>query len=457
MSETLCSVGLDVGTTSTQLIVSELRIENGASSFTVPEFHIADRKVRYKSPVYLTPLLDDSHIDGQGIRQIVEREYAAAGITREEVQTGAIIITGETSRKENAEAVLAALSEYAGDFVVAAAGPDLESRLAAKGSGAVQYSEATGRTVLHMDIGGGTSNLSLIRQGEILDTGCFNVGGRLLIYDENRKIRWVSQALSGMEAIKPGDTFCEEQGIRLAESLAEVLEMAAGLRPSDVRLSHLITREGKMLNQELLTERPVISFSGGVADCIENIHPWAEFGDLGPLLGSAIRRSRLCSGPYLLGQETIRATVIGAGCHSAQLSGSTVYWQNISFPLKNIPAVPVRNLSSLEEKIAGAEKTAEGMFVLALSGFSSPSYGQVAMLADRLAKVPWCRPILICLQQDMAKALGQALALRLGENAQILCMDRICLGEESYLDVGLPVGPAIPVVVKTLILEKGTL
>ena len=117
MSETLCSVGLDVGTTSTQLIVSELRIENGASSFTVPEFHIADRKVRYKSPVYLTPLLDDSHIDGQGIRQIVEREYAAAGITREEVQTGAIIITGETSRKENAEAVLAALSEYAGDFV----------------------------------------------------------------------------------------------------------------------------------------------------------------------------------------------------------------------------------------------------------------------------------------------------------------------------------------------------
>ena len=110
-------------------------------------------------------------MDGPEIRRIVEEEYRKAGIKRGQVDTGAIIITGETSRKENARTVLAALSELAGDFVVATAGPDLESVLAAKGAGAVEYSEKTGKTVLHMDIGGGTSNLALIEKGQVVQTG----------------------------------------------------------------------------------------------------------------------------------------------------------------------------------------------------------------------------------------------------------------------------------------------
>ena len=136
MAEKLVSVGLDVGTTSTQMILSELRIENRASSFAVPDMEITGRTVRYKSPVYFTPLRDESHVDGRLLRELVEKEYAAAGITREDVDTGAVIITGETSRKENAREVLAALAELAGDFVVATAGPDLESVLAARGAGA---------------------------------------------------------------------------------------------------------------------------------------------------------------------------------------------------------------------------------------------------------------------------------------------------------------------------------
>ena len=51
------------------------------------------------------------------------------------LRTGAVIITGETARKENANEVLEALSDLAGDFVVATAGPDLESILAARGAG----------------------------------------------------------------------------------------------------------------------------------------------------------------------------------------------------------------------------------------------------------------------------------------------------------------------------------
>ena len=139
MSEVLRSIGLDVGTTSTQLILSELTVENRAGAFSVPEMEIADRKILYRSPIHFTPLLSENRMDGVALRKIVEAEYLAAGITRESVDTGAIIITGETSRKENARTVLNALSDFAGDFVVATAGPDLESILAAKGSGAVSW------------------------------------------------------------------------------------------------------------------------------------------------------------------------------------------------------------------------------------------------------------------------------------------------------------------------------
>ena len=161
----LVSVGLDVGTTTTQLIVSRLQVENRASAFSVPELVIGQREVIYQSPVHITPLLRGELVDGEGIARLVAADYAAAGITQTQVDTGAVIITGETSRKENARQVLAALSGYAGEFVVATAGPDLESVLSAKGAGAVAFSAQTGKTVLHMDIGGGTSNLVLLKDG----------------------------------------------------------------------------------------------------------------------------------------------------------------------------------------------------------------------------------------------------------------------------------------------------
>jgi len=147
VSEVLTSVGIDVGTTSTQLVVSRLRVENRASEFAGPEMVIANREIIYRSPVHFTPLVEGKLVDGRKIKEIVEREYQNAGISRGKVDTGAVIVTGETSRRENARTVLAALSEYAGDFVVATAGPDLESVLAAKGSGAVERSRDTGKTV----------------------------------------------------------------------------------------------------------------------------------------------------------------------------------------------------------------------------------------------------------------------------------------------------------------------
>ena len=187
---------------------------------------------------------------------------------------------------------------------------------------------------------------------------------------------------------------------------------------------------------------PLVSFSGGVADCIETIHDPLAFGDIGPLLGQAIRESALCRGDYILGRETIRATVIGAGCHSTQLSGSTVFCQNVTLPLKNLPVADALSVP-----------TDHPAPVYALEGIPSPGYAQIVALAEKL--IARTRPpYYFCIRQDMAKALGQALAARLPKDASILCLDRIGISPGSYLDIAPPVAHAFPVVIKTLVFNN---
>ena len=448
MGKAMLSVGLDVGTTSTQLILSRLTAENRASVFAVPKMEITKREILYRSPVYFTPLSAGKLVDGTALRRLVEKEYQAAGITREEVDTGAVIVTGETSRRENARTVLRELSDFAGDFVVATAGPDLESILAARGAGVPERSE--GRRILHMDIGGGTSNLCLVEDGEILATGCLNVGGRLLKLDETGRIIYRSPVLEGITELKEGDTPTAGQLESLAETLTSALEMAAGLQPATALLEKLTTKE---TGRPWVPPQAVIpSFSGGVADCIAKAHSALQFGDRGPVLGRAIRESLLCRGEYFLGEETIRATVIGAGCHSVQLSGSTVFHQNITFPLKNIPAAVIANPQTPEDIRKALEKPEEDKVFLVIPGFQSPSYDRVRNLAQMLAEGFGDKAVLVCLEADMAKALGHCLRLLIGPDRPCLCMDGLALTAGSYLDVGEPVGPALTVVVKTLVL-----
>ena len=448
MAEQLLSVGIDVGTTTTQLIVSRLQVENRAGAFAVPRMEITGRQVVYESGIHFTPLLSGELVDARAIREIVAAEYEKAGIQRQDVDTGAIIITGETSRKENAAAVLSALSDFAGDFVVATAGPDLESVLAAKGAGAVADSETAGKDILHMDIGGGTSNLALIRQGRIVSTACLNVGGRLMKLTPEGEITYISPVLQPHVPYRVGQRITRQQAMEVARLLAHALEAAAGFSPKTDVYRSLIT-SGTQPPGEM--GEVLLSFSGGVADCIAKELPWLEFGDLGPLLGKAIRESKLCRGDYRLDGQTIRATVIGAGCHSTQLSGSTVYLQNVKLPLKNLP---VAALPEGQWDIRKRLEALESWGVLALAGWKAPDYGAVCQLADRIAQAVGDRPCYVALEEDMAKALGHALALRLPKGAACLCIDGVHIPQGSYLDVGAPAGPAYPVVIKTLVLSR---
>ena len=196
--EKILTVGIDLGTSTTQLVLSELTIENFASAFSVPRITISDKEVIYRSEIIFTPLINQTMIDDEAIKAFVSRQYQQAGIEKQQIQMGAVIITGETARKTNASKVLQALSGFAGDFVVATAGPDLESIIAGKGAGAQEYSTKRHASVVNIDIGGGTSNLVVFTDGEINDTACFDIGGRLIKVDQAGIISYISPKITEM-------------------------------------------------------------------------------------------------------------------------------------------------------------------------------------------------------------------------------------------------------------------
>ena len=178
------SVGIDVGTTTTQVIFSALELTNRAPPSQVPRYAFSRREITYVSPVVFTPIEHDGHIRITELGHFVDEQYRLAGMSRQQIESGAIIVTGETSKARNARQAIMELAEALGDFVVATAGPHLESVIAGHGSGAAEYSSSNSARVLNIDIGGGTSNYAVFNCGQVDDTACLNVGGRLVETDD---------------------------------------------------------------------------------------------------------------------------------------------------------------------------------------------------------------------------------------------------------------------------------
>lgn len=472
MDTSMLSVGIDIGTSTTSMVVSRLHVQNTASCFSVPRVAITGAEIVYRGEIYQTPQAGGNRIDADAVASLLEEEYRRAGITPEQVQTGAVIITGESSRKENAALVTERMSRLAGEFVVATAGPDLESIIAAKGAGTAQYSEEHGCTAANFDVGGGTTNIAVFRCGQLEAKGCWDVGGRL-IRVENGRISYVSPraALAARDAgvsLRAGDPAEEETLRKVTDRMAEVLCEAAGLVPETLLCRAVETVEATPMH----LERPVdcVSFSGGVADYV--YHPatdWFRHGDIGPLLADSIRRSALFTARKVIPvRETIRATVVGAGAYTTTVSGSTIDCvREDLLPLKNLPVLSPRKETEAEAGLGrGGALAEEARWFLQESGadnavfclkrFRAPDYRQVCALAEALAEaagvLPPGAPLLVLTEQDYAKALGQALRRRV-KDRPVLCIDGVRAEEGDYLDLGRPLmeGLVLPVVVKTLI------
>ena len=472
--ENILSVGIDVGTSTTQLVFSRIAMENTSGYFSVPHISVTAKEVIYKSDVYLTPLKTEKRIDGEKIREIVSAEYRKAGYTPKDIDTGAVIVTGESSRKENAEEVLHNLSGFAGDFVVSTAGPDLESVIAGKGSGAYQYSIENDCVVINMDIGGGTTNIVVFDGGETLSKTCYDIGGRLIRLDRDGKVLYISPSAEKIAAsvgvkIRVGER-CGREALRsVTDKMALLLSESISLAPKESLLSEIQSPESSAFEKP---KRKIsrVFFSGGVADCIENEKEDFAFGDIGVLLGRSIKNSLLYqSGLCAAGSETIRATVVGAGTYTTTISGSTIAYASEILPLKNIPALKLSHdeqrrcfagdSAFLTEKMRWFRKESSSeCFALAMAGEANPGYTEVKTLAKCLAAsfnaaLDKGIPALVVIEQDMAKALGLFLEAGLDNDHRLVCIDGIKVEQGDYLDMGRGVmgGLVIPVVVKTLL------
>ncbi|MES2756766.1 MAG: ethanolamine ammonia-lyase reactivating factor EutA [Pseudomonadota bacterium] len=475
----LVSVGIDIGSSGTQVIFSRIKLRRMGEELS-SRYVVVERETLFQSPVALTPYQSETRIDEAALGAIIDQAYAGAGMHPDDIDTGAVILTGEALRRENAQAIAAVLAEQGGEFVCATAGHHMESMLAAYGSGAARVSHDLGRRVLNIDIGGGTTKLALVEAGKVKGTAALHIGGRLMVVDADGRIVRLDPAgqyhaqQAGFDW-QLGATVTRAQMATVADWMAGALlqALAAGA-PDAVERLYLTDPLAEALDAGAIGGA---MFSGGVAEYVYG-RETRDFGDMGLLLGSALRR-RIDAGalawPVLDAGECIRATALGASEYSVQLSGNTTY---ISSPGRLLPR---RNLQVLQPQFhVGAEidpdalalavrahftafdlVEGEAEVALAFRWSGAPSYARIAAFAAGIVKamastLAQQKPLYLILDGDLAHTLGNLLREEMDVVSEILVIDGVVLWDFDYIDLGRIRMPSqtVPVTVKSLVFSQ---
>jgi len=469
---TLTSVGIDIGSSTSHLMFSQLVLERQGIALS-SRFKVVKRSITHRSPVLLTPYADAATIDTEELSRFIDGVYRDAAVELDQVHTGATIFTGEAAKKRNAEAISALFAAQAGKFVCAVAGANLEAVLAAHGSGACassMTSDGVSRTVLNIDIGGGTTKFAVCSGGEVVETAAVNVGARLVAMDGSGTSRIepagqiAAQSLGIGLAV--GQPLAARDQTALAEALADcVLEVVrrGELSPLAARL---------MITAPLAYDGPfdALLFSGGVAEYVYGTEK-RDFGDLGILLGKAVAaRAEDYGVPVEPAEQKIRATVIGAGQYTLQVSGSTIYISDRSLlPRRNLPVIaPVQppgefTVETVRDAVDQAMRRldlSEGEQPAALSmrWKLEPTYDRVKTLAAGIAAaqpktIAAGLPVILVFDTDIGGAVGMLLTREVIPGQHVISIDEVELGDLDYIDLGeeLAEAHAVPVVVKSLV------
>jgi len=467
----ISSVGIDIGSTTTQLVFSRLVLGYPEGS---QKLDVVCREITYLSPVSLTPFTGTT-IDEGALSSLISSAYTEADQDPEDVETGAIIITGVAATRENARRITGLFAERGGRFVCATAGPNYEAVLAAHGSGAVLRSSTERSTVMNVDVGGGTTKLAVVRNGEVMDTASLYVGARHVVLDESDRLVRVERpaelvAESVGLSLEVNEVFPERDQRAFAASLAgclfEVMERGS--------LS--------LLTESLLVTPPLsyaggvdaIFFSGGVSEYIYGRES-RDFGDLGRLLGEEImRRAQAFDVSIEEPAEGIRATVIGESQYTLQVSGSTTLISNAKLlPLRNLPVVSPKFQSvQLSEETMTCEirramelhdLRGDDAFALAFSRevISRPSYELMQRLCraiyNSIEGCPDAVPVVLVFEADIGMGMGRVFSEEVAPGRSLVSIDEIKLHDFNFVDIGEPSWERgfIPVVVKSLVFPNG--
>ena len=485
----LVSVGIDIGSAGTQVIFSRVQLRRLAEELT-SRYFVVQRETVYQSPVALTPYVSDERIDDKAVGGIIDAAYESAGLHPDNIDTGAVILTGEALRRENAKAIADVLAEVGGEFVCATAGHHMESMLAAYGSGAAKTSHDRGIPILNIDIGGGTTKLALVDQGNVVHTAALHIGGRLAVFDDQRRLTRLDPAgqrlatLAGVDWTL-GAKVTDEQIERVTNWMADALVAAVTERaPSSDVQSLWLTEplalgasgpEGPPLRVDGPPLRAMVS--GGVGEYVYE-RETRNFGDLGVRLGSAIRQ-RFEAGhfPFTLlpPGECIRATALGASEYSVQLSGNTIYLSTPGalLPRKNLQVLQPRiRLGDTVDPTAIADVIrahferfdlieGETEVALAFRWRGAPSYQRLAgltrgIIAALPRTIASARPIFLIFDGDVAQTVGALLKEECAVASDVLALDGIALWDFDYIDLGRVRMPSftVPVTIKSLVFSQ---
>jgi ethanolamine utilization protein EutA len=464
----LTSVGVDIGSSTSHLVFSRLELTLEGSRYRVTK-----REVLNESQILLTPYVDDTRIDVEALESFINQQYKTAKIRREDVDTGALILTGVAVRRRNARAIAELFAQEAGKFVAVSAGDGLEATMAAHGSGAVAHSAKTGGVVLNIDIGGGTSKFAVCNNGKVQEVSAIDIGARLLAFGMDGAIVRIEEAgrkhagWAGFN-VELGQKVPEENLKKMVAGMID--KLFAMLKPE------AITEETKgLLRLPPLTykgEIDCVMFSGGVSEFIYNREK-TTFNDLGPLIAHEIHR-RMAELDILVMEPVarIRATVIGASQYTVQVSGNTVFIApEDAVPVRNIavvaPELPLAQDDFTKEDVCDAILTALRRLDL-LSGrqpaavafhwdgsatfFRLQAFcsGVAEGLKDILAKG---HPLVLVNDGDIGGIIGLHFQEELKVQSPVISIDGISLNDFDFIDIGalIPSSGSVPVVIKSLI------
>ena len=472
----LVSVGIDIGSSGTQVVFSRIWLQRLSDNLS-SRYVVVDRETLYQSPVSLTPYAAGLSINAHALGHIVDDAYQDAGLAPEDVDTGAVILTGEALRRDNAHSIAHVLAHHGGEFVCTMAGHHIEAMLAAYGSGAAWVSNERGERVLNIDIGGGTTKFAVIEGGRVLETAAIHVGGRLHVYGEDGRLLRLEpagQALAADAGLEwsLGAATSEEERDRLASVMAEAIiaAVAGPTPPQAVR---------KLYLTDPLTDLSSIDgvmFSGGVSEYVY-ANEERDFGDMGRRLGeklAGMAASGVLPWPMLPAGSGIRATALGLSEYSLQLSGNTIFASDTdrTLPRRNLRVVqPDLSLPETIDPadIAGAiighvqkyELNTGEPLAYALRWQGLPTYRRIRAFAEGIAMalVPATtghQPIYVVIDGDIGRTLGQILRDELGVSAPLLIIDGVLLSAFDFIDLGKMRSPSntVPITIKSLLFSK---
>ena len=463
----LTSVGVDIGSSTSHLVFSRLELSQEGTRYVVKK-----RIVLSESEILLTPYTDDLTIDMERLERFINAQYQRAELKREDVDTGALILTGVAVRRRNSRAIAELFAEEAGRFVSVTAGDGLETTMAAHGSGAVARSGREEGVVLNIDVGGGTSKIAVCAGGRVREVTAIDVGARLLAMDGGNTVVRI-----------------EEAGRRHGGKVGVELELGQPMNEQTLEAiaSEMADRLFEVVNQQELTDETrellrlpplsyrgkvdAVTFSGGVSEFIYG-HAENGYGDMGAILGREIRRRVEGLGvPILEPAARIRATVIGASQYTIQVSGSTIFISPPdAVPVRNVPVVridfewgddidPAEVIGAIDNALRRLDlQDGRQPVALAFHWEGSATFARLQGFCGAVAEglkpiLDKGHPLLLVNDGDIGGILGLHFKEEMKLDKPIISVDGIALQEFDYIDVGalIPSSGAVPVVIKSLV------